>query len=64
LVKKKRGNAKTSIQALRSKPDVLLPPSIEELIEKNHPVTIVNEVIERINIEPLLREYKGGHKQL
>jgi transposase len=38
----------------------ILPPSLEELIAKNHPVRIVNEVIEKIDIEPLLREYKGG----
>lgn len=38
----------------------LLPPSIEEMIEKNHPVRIVNEIIERINIKPLIKLYKGG----
>lgn len=38
----------------------LLPPSIEEMIEKNHSVRIVNEVIERINIKPLRKLYKGG----
>ena len=38
----------------------LLPPSIEEMIEENHPVRIVNKVIEKINIKPLLKLYKGG----
>jgi len=38
----------------------LLPPSIEEMIEKNHPVRVVNEVIEKINIEPLIKLYPGG----
>jgi transposase len=38
----------------------LLPPSIEEMIEANHPVRVVNEVIEKINIKPLLKMYKGG----
>ena len=38
----------------------LLPPSIEEMIEANHPVRVVNEVIEKINIKPLLKLYKGG----
>ena len=38
----------------------LLSPSIEEMIEKNHPIRIVNEVIERINIKPLVKLYKGG----
>lgn len=37
-----------------------LPPSLEELIVKNHPVRIVNEVIDQLNIEPLLKNYKAG----
>ena len=36
----------------------LLPPSIEEMIAPNHPVRIVNSVIERIDITPLLKQYK------
>lgn len=38
----------------------LLPPSIEEMIVSNHPVRIVNEIIDKINIKPLLKLYKGG----
>jgi transposase len=38
----------------------LLPPSLEELIEANHPVRVVNEVINGIDLKPLLKEYKGG----
>lgn len=38
----------------------LLPPSLGELIEGNHPVRIVNEVLDRINIDSLLSQYKGG----
>lgn len=30
---------------------MLLPPSLEELIEANHPVRVVNQVVDRINIE-------------
>ena len=29
---------------------MLLPPSYEELVPENHPVRVVNEVIERIDI--------------
>lgn len=36
----------------------LFPPTFEDLIPKNHPVRIVNDVIERIKIEPLLKAYK------
>lgn len=39
---------------------MLLPPSLEEFISKGHPVRVVNEIIEKINLEPLLRQYKGG----
>ncbi len=39
---------------------MLLPPSLEELIEENHPVRVVNQVIDQINIDPLLTHYKPG----
>jgi transposase len=39
---------------------VMLPPSLEELIDKNHPVRIVNQVVDRIDIDPLLNKFKGG----
>lgn len=39
---------------------MMLPPSLEELITENHPVRIVNQVIDRINIDPLLKKLKGG----
>lgn len=34
-----------------------IPPTLEELIPAAHPVRIVNEVINKINIEPLLKAY-------
>ena len=39
---------------------LLLPPSLEELIGKTHSVRVVSEVIDRIDIEPLMETYKGG----
>ena len=39
---------------------MLLPPNLEELIESNHPVRVVNDVVDRISIEPLLKFYKPG----
>ena len=38
----------------------LLPPSLEELIEKNHPVRVINQVIDRLDLQPLIEKYKGG----
>lgn len=39
---------------------MLLPPSLEELIAENHPVRIVSDVIDRINIDSILSTYKPG----
>ena len=38
----------------------LLPPSLEDLIENNHPVRLVNHVIDSVNIDGLVKQYKGG----
>jgi transposase len=38
----------------------LLPPSLDELIPEKHPVRVVNEIIERIDISELERGYKCG----
>lgn len=35
----------------------LFPPSIEELISEDHPVRVVNGVIEQLDLEPLIRAY-------
>src|ERR1700709_217526 len=34
-----------------------IPPTLEQLIPQGHPVRVVNEVIDKINIEPLLKAY-------
>jgi len=39
---------------------MLLPPSLEEMIDIHHPVRVVNRVIEQIEIDPVLEKYKGG----
>ena len=39
---------------------LLLPPSLDELIVINHPVRVVNSVINQINLQPLLAAYSGG----
>jgi transposase len=38
----------------------LLPARIDELIPADHLVRVVNEAVEQIDIEPLLRQYQGG----
>jgi transposase len=37
---------------------MLLPPSLEELVPESHPVRIVNDVINKINLDPLNAAYK------
>jgi transposase len=39
---------------------LLLPPSLEEMIDPNHPVRVVNQVVDSPDIDPLLKKYKGG----
>lgn len=39
---------------------MLLPPNIEELIPAGHIVRVVDEIIERIDLMPLMQQYKGG----
>ena len=36
----------------------LLPPSLDELIPLNHPVRVVNSVIDQIDLSKLLKMYK------
>ncbi|MDP4188952.1 MAG: IS1182 family transposase [Bacteroidota bacterium] len=38
----------------------LLPPSLEDLVPQNHMVRMVNKTIDQLNIDPLIKSYKGG----
>lgn len=38
----------------------LLPQSLDDLIAPGHPVRIVSQIVDRIDIEPLLSTYRGG----
>ena len=40
----------------------LFPPSIEELIPHNHPVRIVNGIIEQLDLNLLIQEYNREGK--
>lgn len=39
---------------------MLLPPSLSELVDPNHPVRTVSRVIDELDISPILASYKGG----
>ena len=38
----------------------LFPPNLSDFIEDNHPVRVINDVINRLNIDALIAKYKGG----
>ena len=39
---------------------LLLPPSLGELIPANHPVRVVNDILDRFDIGEIESTYKGG----
>lgn len=52
--------AKIVFKELTSKQNILFPVSLSERIPANHPVRIVDQVVDALNIENLLSKYKGG----
>lgn len=38
----------------------LFPPNLDEMIDANHPVRVVSEVMDRIDIDIIIKKYKGG----
>jgi transposase len=57
--KRKKAKSKQVFKSYRQQQALLLPPSLEELIPEKHLVRVVNETIDRLNIEPLVATYKG-----
>lgn len=39
---------------------MVLPPTLDELVAKNHPVRVVNEVLDKVDIGRLIEQYKPG----
>ena len=39
---------------------MLLPPDLDELIDKNHPVRVINAVLDSLDIDDIIKKYKGG----
>jgi transposase len=57
---KKRQDLKVVFKAYNQQQAMLLPPSLDELISANHPVRVVNKVLDQIDIVPLIATYKVG----
>jgi transposase len=55
----KRNDTKVIFKAYNQQQTMLLPPSLEELIAVNHPVRVVNKVLDQIDIVPLVAKYKA-----
>lgn len=52
--------AKLAIKSDNRKQDLLLPPSLDELVPENHMVRVVDAVIDRLDISDILSTYRGG----
>ena len=52
--------AKLAIKSDNRKQNLLLPPSLDELVPENHMVRVVDAVIERLDISDILSTYRGG----
>jgi transposase len=56
----KKGHNKVTFKPYTMDQPSLLPPSLEELIPEDHLVRVVNRVMDELDLEPILNEYKGG----
>src|SRR4030095_2430446 len=52
--------AKPLFKAYPQNQSFLFPPSLDSMIAENHPVRVVNEVIDQLDIDIILKKYKGG----
>lgn len=52
--------AKLAIKSDNRKQNLLLPPSLEELVPENHMVRVVDAVVDRLDISDILSTYRGG----
>lgn len=52
--------AKLAIKSDNRKQNLLLPPSLDELVPENHIVRVVDAVIDRLDISDILSTYRGG----
>jgi len=52
--------AKPIFKAYHQNQVYLFPPSLEDMIDAGHPVRVVSEVIDRIDMDILVKKYKGG----
>ena len=39
---------------------LLLPPSLDEFVPEDHEARIINDVVDAVDLSPLLAKYEGG----
>ncbi len=44
----------------RQEQNFLLPPSLDEFVPEDHEVRIISDVVDTLDITPLLNQYEGG----
>ena len=51
---------KVAFKAYEQNQALLFPPALSDLIDRNHPVRVVSDVMDRIDISCLMKTYEGG----
>ena len=59
-MKKKNSHRKVVFKPYHQNQSTLLPPNLDDLIPQNHLVRMLNRIIDQMNIDYLLKGYKGG----
>jgi len=52
--------AKVRFKEITSQQTVLFPSNLSDKIEANHPVRIVNQIVDQLNIDDIISSFKGG----
>ena len=55
--------AKIAFKSDNQKQSLLLPPSLDELIPLTHSVRVVNAMIDRLDVDAILRTYRRRREQ-
>jgi transposase len=57
---KKSSQGKAVFKAYHQHQAMLLPPSLEELIDASHPVRTVSEIVDKLDLSAIEAKYQGG----
>jgi len=60
MSRKKKEKAAPVFKPYNQNQQMLLPPSLDELIPEDHVVRVIDKVVEQLDLSPLFATYKGG----